>query len=258
MSAWPERELVPYEPSSFTASRVLVLAPHADDEVFGCGAALAQLAGGGADVTVAVLTDGASVEPDPGERARIAAERAAESRAALAALGGGELLLGDLPDRGLLERRPELVETIARLVEERRPDLVFVPSPSEIHPDHRGVAEAFLDAAGGSLAPLLSETTVAFYEVSQPIRPNFLLDATPYAAAKDRAMASFPSQTGGRDYPRFMRGLNAYRALTLGPEVAAAEAFYVIPGRALAAHDAVSREAFRRALGPAPTPHVRA
>jgi LmbE family N-acetylglucosaminyl deacetylase len=258
MSAWPERELVPYEPSSFTARHALVLAPHADDEVFGCGAALAQLLASGAEVTVAVLTDGASDEPDAGERARIAAERAAESRAALAALGGGELLLGTLPDRGLLGRRAELAEAIARVVRERRPDLVFVPSPSEIHPDHRGVAEAFLDSAGGPLAPFLADATVAFYEVSQPIRPNFLLDATPYAAAKDRAMASFPSQTGGRDYPRFMRGLNAYRALTLGRNTDSAEAFYVIPGRVLASHDAASREAFRRALGPAPTPHARA
>jgi LmbE family N-acetylglucosaminyl deacetylase len=258
MSSWPERELVPYEASSFTAARALVLAPHADDEVFGCGAALAQLRAGGAEITVAVLTDGASDEADPGKRASIAAERAAESRAALDALGGGELLLGDLPDRGLLERRAELSAAIARLVRDRRPDLVFVPSPSEIHPDHRGVAEAFLEAAAGELAPFLATATIAFYEVSQPIRPNFLLDATPYAAAKDHAMASFPSQTGGRDYPRFMRGLNAYRALTLGPHIVAAEAFYVISGPALAAHDAVQREAFRRALGPAPTPHARA
>ena len=256
MSAWPERELVPYEPSSFTARRALVLAPHADDEVFGCGAALAQLRAGGAEVSVAVLTDGASDEPDPERRASIAKERAAESRAALAALGGGELLLGRLPDRGLLERRPEVTDAIVDVVRDRRPDLLFVPSPSEIHPDHRGVAEAFLEAADGVLAPLLAGATVAFYEVSQPIRPNFLLDATPYAAAKARAMASFPSQIGSRDYPRFMSGLNTYRALTLGPAVASAEAFYVVSGATLAAHDAASREAFRRALGPAPTPHA--
>ena len=249
-SDWPEKELIPYEPSSFSARVALVLAPHADDEVFGCGAALAQLAAGGARVVVAVLTDGAAAEADPEARARIGAARAAESRAALEALGGGTLDVGALPDRGLLARPDELARELLRLLSAHRPDLVLVPSPSEIHPDHRAVAEAVLGGVPGPLAPFLAEATVAFYEVSQPMRPNFLLDATPYVAAKERAMAAFPSQTAGLDYPRFVRGLNAYRAMTLGPGVAAAEGYFVVGGATLAAHDAAARGALRRAIGP--------
>jgi len=250
MSGWSERELIPYEAATFSARRALVLAPHADDEVFGCGAAIAHLNERGAEVAVAVLTDGAVDEADPAVRARIGAERAAESRAALSELGGAEVETGTLPDRGLSARGDELLAELARLLASRRPGLVFVPSPSEIHPDHRAVAECFLAGASRELAPFLAEADVAFYEVSQPIRPNFLLDATPYLAAKGRAMAAFPSQTRGRDYPRFVGGLNVYRALTLGPAVVAAEAFFVIAGAALAAHDEASRDAFRRSVGP--------
>jgi len=247
---WPERELIPYEASRFSARRALVLAPHADDEVFGCAAAIADLRAKGAEVVVAILTDGAGDETDPAARARIAAGRAAESRAALEALGGGAVEAGVLRDRGLSESRAELSRELVRLLSAHRPDLVFVPSPAEIHPDHRALAEAFLDGASGALGAHLKAATVAFYEVSQPIRPNFLLDATPHLAAKERAMASFPSQNGSRDYPRFVLGLNAYRAMTLGPSVAAAEGFRVIAGADLAAQDAGAREALRRAIGP--------
>jgi len=41
------------------ARRVLVLAPHADDEVFGCGGTLYLLAQAGAAITVIVASDGA-------------------------------------------------------------------------------------------------------------------------------------------------------------------------------------------------------
>ena len=48
---YPERELIPYEASRFSARRAVVLAPHADDEVFGCGGAIAARieAGAGAE-----------------------------------------------------------------------------------------------------------------------------------------------------------------------------------------------------------------
>ena len=41
------------------AERVLVLAPHADDEVFGCGGLLHQLAEQKASIEVLILSDGA-------------------------------------------------------------------------------------------------------------------------------------------------------------------------------------------------------
>ena len=59
---FPERKLIPYEASRFEARRVLVLAPHADDEVFGCGGALADLIEQGAVVRILILTDGAGDE----------------------------------------------------------------------------------------------------------------------------------------------------------------------------------------------------
>jgi LmbE family N-acetylglucosaminyl deacetylase len=234
---FPERKLIPYEASRFQARRVLVLAPHADDEVFGCGGALADLIEQGAVVRVLILTDGAGDEQDPGLRRRIDDERSAESRRALQELGGGEVVTVGLPDRGLENRLRKVNETLEEALVDFSPDLIFVPSPAEIHPDHRALSEAFLDLARGSasaaVSSALAAATVAFYELSQPIRPNFLFDATRVLSRKERAVACFASQLADRDYPAFVAGLGAYRRMTLPKDVRSAEGFYVVPARDL-------------------------
>ena len=75
-----ERDLMPYETSSFIASRVVVFAPHPDDEVLGCGGALADLLGRGARLDFVLVTDGAAGARDAEDRGRIAATRMEESR----------------------------------------------------------------------------------------------------------------------------------------------------------------------------------
>lgn len=234
-----EEALIPFKASSFSARRVLVLAPHPDDEIFGCGAALADLGARGADLLVQILTDGAGEEPDPEIRRRIAELRLKESGAALAILRGGNPRSAGFRDRGLWAAFPDLSASIERTVAGFAPDLVFCPSPVEIHPDHRAAAAALIaavpGAAGGSeAARLLSGATVAFFELSQPIRPNFLFDCGPHRETKRRAMAAFVSQNTERDYAGFVEGLNAYRRMTLPKGTTAAEGYFVVPGADLA------------------------
>lgn len=233
-----ERVLVPYETSRFEAKRVLVLAPHADDEIFACGGALADLATRGAAIDILLVTDGAAAGADEPARRRIAARRAAESQEALRALGGGSVHEGGLPDRGLGARPAELESLLAAWLAKASPDLVFAPSPVETHPDHRAVAIALFALAGrppgDAGREALLKSTVAFFELSQPFRPNFLFDLTPVLERKERAVAAFASQASERDYAGFVRGLNAFRRMTLPPGVAAAEAFAVFPGGLLA------------------------
>lgn len=232
-----ERELVPYEVSTFAASRVVVFAPHPDDEVLGCGGALADLLDRGAHLDVVLVTDGAAGARDAEERVRIAATRMKESRRALDALGGGTLHEGGLPDRGLGDRLEEVEALLARFLVEAAPDLVFAPSPVETHPDHRAVAVSLFRLAarptGDAAARALEGANVAFFELSQPFRPNFLFDATRVLERKERAMGAFASQAAVRDYAGFVRGLSAYRRMTLSADVGCVEAYSVAAGSSL-------------------------
>ena len=53
-----EEKLIPYHASDLTGKRVLVFAPHPDDETIGCGGSLALHAKAGDPVKVVILTDG--------------------------------------------------------------------------------------------------------------------------------------------------------------------------------------------------------
>ena len=232
-----ERTLVPYEASTFSGKRVLVLAPHPDDEILGCGGALADLLERGARVDVVLVTDGAAGARSEGERGRIASQRMEESRRALEALGGGTLHAGGFPDRSAGCRLVEIEALLARWLVEAAPDLVFCTSPVETHPDHRAVAVALFRVAARPVSDeavlALGAATVAFFELSQPFRPNFLVDITRVRARKERAMDAFASQTALRDYTAFAAGLGAYRRMTLSPDVLAVEAYSVVGGSRL-------------------------
>src|SRR6476469_1258591 len=109
-----------------------------------------------------------------------------------------------------------------------KPDLICVPSPVEIHPDHLALSRAFCELVqrDGSLFADLAIARVAFYEVSQPLRPNALVDITDVAERKYQAIVAHSSQMAIRDYAAYARGLNAYRALTLPADAKFAEAYW--------------------------------
>jgi LmbE family N-acetylglucosaminyl deacetylase/glycosyltransferase involved in cell wall biosynthesis len=214
-----EAEAIPYEPAKLRGERLLVLAPHPDDEVIGCGGLVAQHLRERRTVRVVIATDGA--------QAGDAATREEESRRGLARLGEADVQFLRFPDRGLGE---DAVALLREQLREFRPDLILVPSLGEIHPDHLALARSFVAAIQGdeTLFAELAVARVAFYEVSQPLRPNTIVDISDVAELKYAAIAEHASQLAVRDYLSYARGLNAYRAMTMPPETKFAEAYYVV------------------------------
>ena len=228
--AWqplPEDRLVPYQATGALAIRsLLILAPHPDDEVFGCGGLIALAVAQGIDVRVVVVTDGAA----GGD----AALREQECMAAARGLGylqrgADALVFWRLPDRGIAPDAG-LQQRIADAIQAQRPDWLLVPSPFEIHVDHRAVCAAAVAACAGREAPRLG-----FYEVGQPLMPNCLIDVTAVIAQKQQAIQCFASQLAVQDYGEQVLALNRYRSYTLGPQVTHAEALHFVAADALRA-----------------------
>jgi LmbE family N-acetylglucosaminyl deacetylase/GT2 family glycosyltransferase len=177
----------PFVPPQELPKRVLVVAPHPDDEVFGCGGLLAWHGQLGATVRILVLSDGAA--GDPGKRdEHIVATRQRESLAAGRVLGLADYRFLDLRD-GHLGSVPDLGERIARELEEFAPELVYGPSPQELHPDHRATARALIAAL--SRGP---RRRVFLYGVNSQVVANVLFDTTPVRALKVAAVKCFESQ----------------------------------------------------------------
>ena len=215
-----EAEAIPYEPALLRGERLLVLAPHPDDEVIGCGGLVALHLRERREVRVVIATDGA--------QAGRAETREQESRRALDTLGeNAQLAFLGFPDRGLDDSiAPRLRDELLSF----RPDLILVPAPIEIHPDHHALARIFCELVqrDETLFADLAVARVAFYEVGQPLRPNAIVDISEVAGAKYAAIARHQSQLAQRDYVAYARGLNAYRAMTLPPATKFAEGYYVV------------------------------
>jgi LmbE family N-acetylglucosaminyl deacetylase/glycosyltransferase involved in cell wall biosynthesis len=241
-------------PPGFTedvhAESVLVVAPHYDDEVLGCGGLLVRLAAAGAAVRVLFLTDSGHTEDggegEADERAAYHRRRRREAAEAAEVLGlaGADHL--ELPD-GELHRHLEAAERgIRRAVLSQRPDLLLVPSPLEVTPDHRAAFHALhrvlapvregstanpsADSATESEAAALREATascrVLVYEINQPAYPDLLVDVSSQVPRLEEAMARYRSQQERHDYLAAALGLRRFRTLTLpatsrGPETGA-------------------------------------
>lgn len=222
--AWgrtPEHALTPYAAvRCLLAERVVAIAPHPDDEVLGCGGALRRHVEAGAAVSVLVLTDGAHGLRAEGRDAH-AQRRRAESCAAADLLGYPAPTFWGEPDQSLAYAEPlvrRLQDAIAGA------DLVYAPSPAELHPDHRATALAAAEAVrrtGGDMR-------IAYYEVSAPLAPNACVDISDIADLKQAAARCFRSQLDSQPYDEHAAALNRFRTYALGRGVTAAEAFRLL------------------------------
>ena len=230
----PSRLIPPGTTTEVVAERVLVLAPHFDDELLGCGGLLRRLQQAGTEIEVAFLTDSgggveaargdadASATPPPGAR-RSEAE-------AVASLAGWRWRCLGLPDGGLAPRLGELADRIADLLREVRPDLLLVPGPLEATPDHRASFDAVFDVLhsvreGTELSSVADGLRVWLYEINHPAYPQILVDVTEVQDWLAEAIQLYTSQLEMHGYLGAALGLRRYRAHTLSPEVEAAEGY---------------------------------
>ena len=218
-------KLIPFHPTDPTGCRVLVLAPHPDDETFGCGGTLALHAGAGDAVKVVFLTNGAEGDSSGEmEKSRYVALRQEEAKIACGSIGVTDLEFWSYGDRSLSGARGALLRMVD-LLRDYRPQRVYVPSPQEFHPDHRAACFLLCDALGEA-GPSLD---VAFYEINQPIRVNTLVDITPVLSRKYLAIDSYQSQLREQPYKDVIVGLNRYRSMTLPEGITHAEGFLLYP-----------------------------
>jgi len=223
----------PLQPPGWTervrAASALVLAPHYDDEVLGCGGLAAQLASAGAAVRVLFLTDSAGGAEAVADR-EVCRRRREESARVCEILGLAGCDHLDLPDGALEHHLDAAAEGIRRAVLTQRPELLLVPSPLEVSRDHR----AAFAALHRLLHPLrdghpdleaLRGARILLYEVNQPAYPDLLVDVGPERERLERAMAAYASQEERHPYWNAGLGLRRFRTLSLPPGVEMAEGY---------------------------------
>jgi LmbE family N-acetylglucosaminyl deacetylase len=193
--------------------RVVVVAPHPDDEILATGGAMVQLAQRGFSVLVVAVTDGEAAQPDSSINARrwLAAVRACERRNALEllGLGGVGVARAYIPDGAVSDREQCLAELLAELLEQHDPRAsksslgptwCVAPWRQDGHPDHEAAGRAAATAARACGSNLL-EYPVWAWQWMRPEDRRFPwqdLRLEPLSretqCAKQRAVAAFTSQ----------------------------------------------------------------
>ena len=216
-----EKSLVPYHATDLTGKKVLVVAPHPDDETIGCGGSLALHVLAGDPVKVVFLTNGAKGDSSGKMAKRAYVElRQNEAAKACACLGMTDLEFWSYEDRSLAGSRGALRRMID-LLEDLQPQLVYAPSPLEFHPDHRAACFLLCDA----IRSCHFEFEIAFYEIGQPLSVNLLVDITDVLELRVKAMEAYESQLKERPYKDISIALNRYRSMTLSGGATHAEGF---------------------------------
>ena len=215
--------------------KVLVVAPHMDDEVLGCGGTIARHVAAGHHVTTCVVANrayGHRYEPELIERERRACQRAQE------VLGYQELLFLDLPDErldaGLIDIITPLEEVLARV----RPDLLYCPHRGDYHQDHRAVFDAVRVACRPHASPpvrtiRVCESPSAGDHVCAcgdwTFRPVLYVNIAEVLEQKVAALACYEVESRAWPNPRSPEGLRVWarrRGMDVG--LPAAEAFMIM------------------------------
>lgn len=215
------------------ASSVLVLAPHFDDEVLGCGGLLTQLVHRGAAARVLFLSDSRGGGETMEEREAYGQRRAGEARQAAEVLGLAGIDRLDLPDGALDQHMSDLSQGIRRAILTFKPDLLLVTSPLEASVDHRAAFRAVhrvMVELRTESEDLWGALEILAYEVNQPLYPNLLVDVSAEVPRLEEAMACYVSQQERHDYLASRLGLLRFRGLTLGPESRSVEAYRRLRG----------------------------
>lgn len=215
--------------------RVVVLAPHMDDEAIGCGGAILQHVAAGARVVVAFLTDGQAgdrrlYDPRVSEAERQAirewlhATRREEARCWCEGAGVAAHHFLDAPD-GRLGEPAVLARTeplLRGLLQQEQPQVVYLPSLLDTHRDHAASNRLLVRSLPG-IQP--QPDWLRGFEVWSPTVANVVLDIEAQWPHKRALLLGYQSQLRDVDYVRAVDGLNAYRAMLLPGGSGHAEAF---------------------------------
>ena len=124
--------------------RVLVLAPHMDDEVIGCGGSLLKHRDENRELAVVYFTDGSHFMENSTDCKTLSMIRRREAEQVGYQLGLNPYFL-NIPDR-TLSYNGKVVRQIMSILQEYQPNIVYLPHCGEADYEHRVVNKIYSEA----------------------------------------------------------------------------------------------------------------
>ena len=220
-------------------SKILVIAPHADDEVLGCGATMARACTNGDEVFVLICTN-ASVGAPELFSAELIKQIRSEAVTAHRLIGVKETFFLEFPAPALDQfPRYKMSNEISAIIKKIGADTVYIPHRGDCHKDHTIIHECAMVAcrplANCSVKHVYAYETLSETEWGEPVAADFFVPVKYITFTNEEfqkkldAMSCFKSQLYPFPASRSLEAIEAlakYRGCTVSAE--RAEAFEVL------------------------------
>ena len=223
--------------NNFKNERLLVIAPHADDEVLGCGGLISRVKKDGGKVYVLIFNVG-SIEKHDNKKFTDLRKKEAAAAMKFLKVDQYDTIFDSPNDNRYLDAKP-LHELISKIETESKvslakikPTIVAIPSINSHHQDHIHIFKACIAA----LRPLnkpIADVVISYeapehsrWSASGVFQPNLYIDIEKYLARKISAFYKYKSQIriGGRD-KHTIKNHAEYRGKEAGRKIC--EAYFV-------------------------------
>ena len=215
--------------------KILVIAPHPDDETLGCGGTLFRHKEEGDELYWAIVT---GISEDIGWPETIVKKRDAEIETVAKKYRFKDVIAFHLPATKL-DTLPltELIKKITDIYKKIEPEIIFIPYIYDVHTDHQIITRAFQSTFKWFRYPHIqkvlmyetpSETEFNFVE-KRTFNPNIFINISDHLDDKIEAMRIYENEIGDFPFPRSektIRSLAAFRGSQSGYK--AAEAFELV------------------------------
>ena len=216
----------------------LIVGPHPDDELLGCGGTLLKRVAQGGTVGWILMT---AMSIEKGWNKQQVETRDVEIEQVRQGLGISvdHLFKLNLPATELDQfSKSSLITSMAEVFKKFEPNEIFLPHPGDIHSDHRitfDIASActkwfrFPSIKRVMTYETLSETDFGFDQVTSSFNPNLFVDITDYLDKKIDLLSLYKSEVKAHPFPRSLAAVRA-QAVLRGAQrgVNAAEAFALL------------------------------
>lgn len=218
------------------SKKILVIAPHADDETLGCGGSLLRHKAEGCEIHWLLITGMSKLS---GFSAELISKRKHEIDLAAEYYSFDSVHQLNLPPAAL-ETLPigQIIGGISNVVNLVKPDTVYVPYRNDAHSDHELVFDAAMSATKSFRYPFIkrilsyetiSETDFGMKPEDGGFRPSVFIDISSYLDKKLNILDVFESEVGEFPFPRSRKALEALASLRgVQSNCNAAEAFMLI------------------------------